>query len=157
MCKEKKRKKKKKVKEKERKEKVSPRKTNCLCFIRSICSFQALVYCKCGHWLLRCDLRRSCLLLFSLRVYSLLLLKKITPNCFLSSNVKQKRVNTFTHLTYQIYVDTSKVACEVLSFYLFKSTLTSFIDSKNILMSLRTQGEHVERSLNAPVALSLNE
>lgn len=79
MCKENKRKKKKKVKQKERKEKVSPRKTNRLRFERSSCTIQALMYCKCGHWLLRFDLRR--LLLCAYPVV-LIYLKKYTPNCF---------------------------------------------------------------------------
>ena len=151
MCKENKRKKKKKVKEKERKEKVSPRKTNCLCFIRSSCTIQALVYCKYSHWLLRFDLRRSFLLLFSLRVYSLLLFKKITPNCFLSSNGNKRGLILLPF-------DTTKIIKTYFVASISYSPIsTSFIDSRKVLMSFFTQGEHVERSLNAPVALSLNE
>lgn len=91
--KENKRKKKKKVKEKERKEKVSPRKTNCLRFERSICTIQALMYCKCSHWLLRFDLRRCLLLLFSFVVYSLLLFKKNIPPIVFSRQAKTKGGN----------------------------------------------------------------
>ncbi len=60
------------------------------------------MYCKCRHWLLRFDLRRCLLLLFSLRVYSLLLFKKIPP-IVLAAKQKQKRVITYC-LAIQIYV-----------------------------------------------------
>lgn len=76
--------------------------------------------------------------------------KKYTPNCFSRQAETKGGSNAllgFTNIKRSSIVSTNS----------YSPISTSFIDSRNELMSFLTQGGHVERSLNAPVALSLNE